>query len=87
MPINTAHSGKFQSSLKEDIEERRQKLRFLPHQPYPNPNQIRPSDMLYESQFGQGSMEHDLMESKIKGHNGFLLNRKGESRTTTDNKP
>ena len=41
VPITTGHSGKFQHSLKEDIQDRRQKLRLLPHQPYPNPNQIK----------------------------------------------
>lgn len=61
IPINTAHSGRFQSSLKEDLEQRKQKLRLLPHQPYPNPNPLRSHDtFLAESQFRQGVLDQDM---------------------------
>ena len=54
VPINTAHSGKFQSDLKEDLEERRQKLRLLPHHPYPNPSPLKHHHtFLIESQLRQ----------------------------------
>lgn len=65
------------------------KLRYLPHQPYPNPNQIKTNEtfiMEPKINTNQNLFENDLFESKIKGGNMFFLNRKGESKTTTDEK-
>ena len=42
---------------------------------------------MYESQFRLSPREDELMESKLKGPNGFFLHRKGENKTTKDNKP
>ncbi len=54
VPISTLHSGRFQSSIREDMEERKMKLRLLPHQPYPNPNQIKAHDtFLFDSSLKQ----------------------------------
>lgn len=41
IPIATGHSGRFENSLKEDIEDRKQKLRYLPMHPYPNKNVVK----------------------------------------------
>lgn len=71
------------------MEERKMKLRLLPHQPYPNHNQIKTNETFIiepKINMSQNLRESDLLESKIKGENKFFLNRKGESKTTAGDK-
>ena len=54
------------------------KLRLLPHQPYPNPHQIKINEtFIIESRVNQNILENDLFESKIKAGNKFFSDRKG----------
>lgn len=58
--------------------ERKLKLRLLPHQPYPNPHQIKINDtFIVESRVNQNILENDLFENKIKVGNKFFSDRKG----------